>query len=810
MALPNEVSSLLIGAAANQGPYQIEDSLRFRGSQNLFRDYGSAPTGVHDDTNCYMSMWVKLADNTVTTNSGLFCWQLAAVNNGAVTQVSAGDWVNNKSSQVFSRAISSTLNDNTRWTPLLRDPAAWYHLFFSYVGTGSNLCTKTLYINGQQASTDFNTATNYNLFRYFSVGSILNDGGNLTRLLQFDGYLANIHFCQFRDASTVAVTDFGEYDENGVWVPKEYTGAYGTNGFYLDFSEPSSIGADRSGNGNDFTATGFDFTEANGYSGSDLTPDSPTNNQFTNYNPRTAGTVTTTLGPWFWSRDTSAWNAQVPQGLLPKSGKWWVEFGCVWGGASTESIAIGFVKTKEATTKSINTIPGFTTGYGWLNPNITSSLWYDHSVSTPIAPSISVAPGNRYKLGLAIDCDQATPTVQLWQNAVNDFADTAGWTKEGDVTMDRALVDAGLVLTTSIYYGNTGPRFFSTNPTTDAAGYKVFLSQDLPAVAITNPSDYFTTILDTGANILTAAQAAFSNGLWWIKDRANSNEHQFVDSLRGGNLALVCPAYQAETAYIAPAGNSVAWCWNAPEVFDPLPTSSGMTAAAGRRNLDAGFSIVTYTPGPYVAGSMRIGTGFSQPAEFVLIQNRALPSGGYNQSWFAYHHSITSPSPFNVGNFGWNDSQGGTLALNSSAAAFTYGPDPQTVGNGENYVMYAWHSVPGYSSIGSYVGNGNADGPFVYTGFRPAWVMIKRTDGVGPWRIADIVRSPYNPAIQYLFASHDNVDTAQAGQETDFLSNGFKVRATLDSQNASGGTYVYLAFAEHPFGGSNVSPSPAR
>lgn len=432
-------------------PHGIGNSLRFRGAQSLSRTMAGAGTGTET-----VSYWIKLGS---PTDSGMV---MARTINAGYSELYTGHFGSELQKKNGSNAIA------TKAAGLCRDPSAWYHVVITTKSTGSEI-----FVNGISRGTSGDAAT------FVVAGQPLRIGGYVSLSgYQLNGYLSELHFV---DGQALSPTTFGEFNADGVWIPKKVSGVtYGTNGFYLDFSDPADIGADRSGNGNNFTATGFDFTAANGYSGSDLTPDSPTNNQLTNYNLLTAGTVTTTLDPWFWSRDTALWNAQVPQALLPKSGKWWVEFGAVWGGAASESVVIGFVKTEEAATKSVSTLPGYVTGYGWANPSAGNSLWFDHSVQTTIAPSISVAPGNKYKLGLAIDCDQATPTVQLWQNAVNDFADTAGWTKQGDATLDRTRVDAGLVLTTSIYYGNAGPRFSSTNPTTDAAGYKIFHSQDLP------------------------------------------------------------------------------------------------------------------------------------------------------------------------------------------------------------------------------------------------------------------------------------------------------------------------------------------
>jgi hypothetical protein len=124
-------------------------------------------------------------------------------------------------------------------------------------------------------------------------------------------------------------------------------------------------------------------------------------------------------------------------------------------------------------------------------------------------------------------------------------------------------------------------------------------------------------------------------------------------------------------------------------------------------------------------------------------------------------------------------------------------------------IMYAWHSVPGYSAIGSYFGNGNTDGTFIHTGFRPAWVMIRNTS-TGSWKIKDVARDLHNPCLQLLNANGTGNESTDSDSSWDILSNGFKLRNGNSETNSNGQKYVYIAFAEHPFGGSNVSPATAR
>jgi hypothetical protein len=337
-------------------------------------------------------------------------------------------------------------------------------------------------------------------------------------------------------------------------------------------------------------------------------------------------------------------------------------------------------------------------------------------------------------------------------------------------------------------------------------GFDNFSASELPAAPIPNGRDHFQAITDTGANILTAAQTAFPNGLWWIKDRVNSNQHQFVDSVRGGDLALNCPASGPETAYGAPAGSSVAWCWNAPEVF--TPTGTNLTNLSGKRNVAAGFSIVTATGSNIDPSSFT--HGLTQQPEFVI--SKSLDA---SYDWGVYHIGLTdAPGPTNY-----------MLRLNSDTSEVDRGsmywdlvtnPGSVTMGSyGENasnasYVYYCWHSVPGYSAFGSFTGNSSADGPMILTGFRPAWICYKVINQNNDWQIIDTNRDPINNNTStVLRPNRPDGDNTNLLDSVDILSNGFKIRDG-GGFNSTGWEISYACFAENPFGGDNIAPATAR
>jgi hypothetical protein len=210
-----------------------------------------------------------------------------------------------------------------------------------------------------------------------------------------------------------------------------------------------------------------------------------------------------------------------------------------------------------------------------------------------------------------------------------------------------------------------------------------------------------------------------------------------------------------------------------------------------------GFSVVTYT-GTGVTAT--VGHGLGVAPSMIIVKNRSAV-----ESWRVGH------SFMNGGSSPWNYymNLNGTAAQAASSSVwnntaptssvFSISNDSAVSGNGNALVAYCFAAVAGYSAFGSYTGNGSTDGSFVYTGFRPRWIMIKRTDSAEVWGMWDTSRDPYNTMPDYLNANNSNQELAPGNVQIDSLSNGFKVRNTWVGYNASGGSYVYMTFAENPF-----------
>ena len=308
--------------------------------------------------------------------------------------------------------------------------------------------------------------------------------------------------------------------------------------------------------------------------------------------------------------------------------------------------------------------------------------------------------------------------------------------------------------------------------------------------------------------ILGSAQDIFPNGLWWIKDRKNSNQHQLLWSGGGTNVIQLPDVTRPdEQTYAPPAGNSVAWCWSAPDTWasTDADVTAGTIASSGRRNVAAGFSIVNYVG---TGNSGTIGHGLSKDVDF-LIQTSIDETGGTSR--YVWHRNLTTQAYYF-----WlqtNDPEDNVQDLwgtnTFSGNVFSVSDNFQVNRAGNNNVAFCWTARPGYSAFGSYQGNDNSDGVFVYTGFRPAFVMFKSTNTSADWIIYDTTRNPTNPVDARLMPNRDLEERTSTGMHVDFLSNGFKHRnQELDLNNNF--TYIYAAFAENPFGSSNTSPANAR
>ena len=343
---------------------------------------------------------------------------------------------------------------------------------------------------------------------------------------------------------------------------------------------------------------------------------------------------------------------------------------------------------------------------------------------------------------------------------------------------------------------------------------------------IDNPVDYFTTVLSTSTGSALTIDTGFKPDWLWTKARNFARSHELHDTTRGDNKRLKSDATTAEESYsnyltftstgatfgtnhnlgyhAEGATTGVSWAWKANGGTTATNTSGTNIDSTVQANTTAGFSIITYTGTGTDNDS--IGHGLGAVPSMFIIKRR---SG--TEDWAVYHHKNTSAPETDHLLLNTTDATSDSDTRFSdqapSSTVITLGNNAVVNANSSTYVCYAFAEKQGYSKFGSYTGNGStSDGAFVYTGFSPAWVLMKRTSGTEAWMLVDNKRPGFNVIDDVLEPN----DSAAEGASTDIdlLSNGFKLRK--DNSNVSGETYIYMAFAESPFVSSKGVPTTAR
>jgi hypothetical protein len=333
--------------------------------------------------------------------------------------------------------------------------------------------------------------------------------------------------------------------------------------------------------------------------------------------------------------------------------------------------------------------------------------------------------------------------------------------------------------------------------------------------SIVKPTDYFNTVLYSGnATARSITGVGFQPDWVWIKGRTTAYNNTLFDSVRSATKRLYSNETDAESTQTATLtsfdsdgfslGNNasvnsatstfVAWNWLAGGTASS--NSDGSITSSVSASTTAGFSIISFV-GNATSGAT-VGHGLSAVPKVVIIKGRDSALG-----WRSYFAPLGATKYLELDSTAAEASN--TNFMNDTAPTnqvFYLGNGTTPNNNGENYIAYCFAEKTGYSKFGSYTGNGNADGTFVYTGFKPAWLMVKRTDNTQDWRIFDNIRSPFNLMTNQLKANTSDAEGTSA-DFFDFTSNGFKIRKSSDAINASGGTYIYMVFAENPFVGND-------
>jgi hypothetical protein len=807
-------------------PNPISKSLRFNVPDSTYLN--RTPASATNRRTWTWSGWVKRSN--VASISAMFS---ALDNSTGGTDVGTAIRFLSNTIDVFD-FTNSVYNFQIETTQVFRDVSAWYHIVVAFDTTQATASNRIkLYVNGSQVTT-FSTATypnqntdwRINNTVAHSIGGLFVDASPTQYL---NGYMTEINFV---DGQALTPSDFGLTNpQTGQWIPKKYTGTYGTNGFYVNFKDATStstLGYDYSGNANNWTANNFSVTA--GVDNDSLT-DVPTpwfaynttgdvggviRGNYCTLNPlqTTQSATAPTNGNLTSPANAGVWRRIGATIQLPTTGKWYFEYNCD-SFSSFPTFSIGVFSGNIDT--SNNAIGFSATEWGY-----NAQSGYASNNNTNISSGFTTATTGDV-LQLAYDASTGSLWFgknNTWQGASSPNPSTGtSATYSGVYNVSPVMVQNWA--TQSV---NFGQRPFAYTPPT---GFRSLCTTNLPATAIgfglTNQGgNYFNTVLYTGNATTPRAITGYGFGPEFIVQSRRDTGYglMYFDIVRGTSKRLTSASTAAEDTYNlvssfdsdgftmnvsdqgsnASGGTYVAWGWKAGGTG--VTNTAGTITSTVSANTTAGFSVVTYT-GTGVSAS--VGHGLGALPQMIIVKRR-----NSTADWAVYNRTLGANT---------------YLFLNSTAASaavsgywqYSTSPGNPTVDwfgviggyevnvSSATYVAYCFAAVPGYSAFGSYTGNGSADGPFVYLGFRPAFLMVKRTDSTGTWVIIDSKRNTYNPENLELYP---NTTAAEGNGGTtyieDFLSNGFKIRQTDTTWNASGGTYIYAAFAESPFQFANA------
>ena len=803
------------------GGAEIERSLRF--NDNDSAHLNRTPSSASNRRTWTWSGWVKRGELT-STQGRLF---------------GAG----HTSSDYFSIYFPSGDEFRVLWyegsqkltttTAVFTDSTSWYHFVVAVDTTQADGGNRILmYANGvlleriqndpaQNFETSVNSTVEHNIGKWLS-----------TVASYFDGYIAEVNFV---DGFQLTPSSFGYTDfQTGLWRPKGYFGSYGTNGFRLDFSDNSAatsvtLGKDRSGQGNDYTP--------NNFATSDSLTDTPTKNFCTLNSLNATNDVDLREGNLEFFQSSNDESATATFGIT--SGKWYWE---VYKN-SGENPELGIdVVTRVLSNKTNDVSP---------TKVCIRTNGGDQQVGTGTPQSITGSSGGLTGAGvlaIAVDFDNK----KIWYSDLSgNFFNSGNPATGANAAFTFSSVAVADECVPYFFCGTGGNHSFNINFGQDGtfaghttaggnkdasglgdfkypvpSGYRALCSNNLPITTppIINPKKHFDTLLYTGdgstGRSITGLQ--FQPDFVWIKSRTNTRQAQITNSMVGAGKILVPSETDAEQtisgvssfnhngftigSHVGANENSqnfVAWCWKAGGAS--VSNSDGTITSQVSVNREAGFSIATWTSNG--SGSpTSFGHGLGIRPDFILIKSR-----DSNYNWTVWSSTFSNATNnfliLNINN--GTQTAGAAMwgTIDSSVVNYRHSANSS---NGDDMVGFFFSSVKGFSKFGSYTGNGSSNGPYVYLGFRPAWVMIKMSGSTGHWIMFDNKRDPFNHCDTRLYANQTNADTGSYNVIS-MLSDGFKFENQYDgSWNSNGTKFIYLAFAEQIGNSPFVTETNAR
>ena len=774
--------------------FEIENSLRLNDDDSAFLSF--TPSSAGNRRTFTFSCWVKRGNLDSSGEMYLFSAGHTDFNNFGGLEFLANEIAlqnYNSGTQVIART------GNT----LFRDTAAWYNIVWQFDSTQSTAADRTkLYVNGTQITafdgSDSDLTLNYEGQFNDARQHVIGCRQAASQSAFYDGYITEINFI---DGTALTPSSFGETKEN-IWIPKDTADlTFGTNGFRLQFknssvgsASSSNIGADTSGNDNHFASTNVATT--------DNMVDTPTDN-FCVMNPSGHSNSATpgTLSDGNLVVNTGdAKTITYGTFAIPTSGKYYFE---VTAG-TTNSTELGLAVRRDSST--FRRFAYRANGDSVTNTTISGS-----------APFASFTSGD--VIGVAVDSD--TPDVEFFKNGSSQGSINIDFSLDsGDLFPFVTDTNASASCVATFNFGATA--FAQTVP----SGFDTKLSTaNLPSPAVgnpeesENPTDYFNTVLYAGnGSTQSITGVGFQSDWTWIKNRSAADAHALTDSVRGVTKELQSNATSAESTnsdgltafgadgfslgdddiYNTNTESYVSWNWKAGTSFSNSAGSNDATIdSTGSTSSEAGFSIVTYT-GNGASGGATIFHNLGTVPEWILIKRR-----NGTADWINYHVSLGNTHAIRFGTGASEDVESFFKDTTPTSTVFRCGGAGEVNGSSNTYVAYCFAPKEGYSKFGRYTDNVvgsdyDNTSPFVYTGFRPAFLLIKGTSNGREWVMYDDKRTPDNGV--YLRSNTSAAEQTDAtNHDISFLSNGFKIRGGSGDINTTNESYVYMAFADQPF-----------
>ena len=784
-----------VGASA-AGAYEIEKALKINDSDSAYLT--RTPSSGGDRRTWTFSCWVKRGDVSGSAATHIFSRGTTA----------GGDWFflyfnADGHLQPYFYESYGPQNLASESSGKMRDPAAWYHIVLRIDTTQSTQSNRMrLYINGVE-----DTWNNYNGlqedYQYEVNETSEHRLGRAGHGDNFDGYLAEVHFL---DGQSLDASHFGEFDSiTGQWLPKKYIGGnYGTNGFYLDFSDNSgttatTLGKDSSGQGNNWTP--HNFSVAAGV-GDDSVEDTPTNNYctFNPLNKNVDSPVTYQEGNLQYTCASGNKHMRSSATMYMHSGKWYVEFTGISGYETTNGTIRHGIITVDAGRKHAD----------------SDALWYE---DTNNATSVNYGSNGKTYL---VAAEQATGGTTFQNDDVvaialdldNDkfFVSVNGtWFSNGTGTQDPANgtnpLYSGGVLTSrkgdgfefacsgydsKVIRANFGAQGFTYTP---PVGFKALCTANLPEPTIKDPGKYFNTGTYTGTgSSLAITGLGFQPDKVVVKVRNVADKSfQTYDAVRGANKTMHWNELAAESTstdrVMSFDSDGFTLGTNVTVNQDTKP----FVYWAWKESATAGFDMVGYSGDGSDGRSVSHSLGVIP--EMMMTKRRT-----NSDPWVVYHKSMDADEYVKLNSLDDDENTSSYYSgTRPTSSVFTLGDNNGTNGSGQDYITYLWSSVKGFSKVGQYSGNNNNDGFFLYLGFRPAFFLVKNTNDNEHWGLYDDARGA-NDNNPYIVPSGYNNLVELTDRDLDINSNGIKFRYNHNMVNfeESGAGYIYLAMARSP------------